>query len=223
MGALAFQFIELLRAKLKAEVGRDRLGAILGENLRRSKAFVSGLTTFRYLLREGLKEHDVLVDYGCGTLRVGVHAIKYLAPGAYWGLEIDEAILANGCKLVGPKLMAKKVPNLRVISQASLEEVASMKPALICSFKVMTRVPPAELGTYISNIIALIGASGKAIIQSKWSDDQTFQFSGQHWAHSLLTIRELIALNGGRLAIIGQRDWQSRQLAGKAVMLRIEA
>jgi len=61
--------------------------------MHRYKRWSSGRWAFSQLLSEGLKPDDVLVDYGCGTLRMGLHAIRYLAPGNYWGLDINEKVL----------------------------------------------------------------------------------------------------------------------------------
>ena len=47
------------------------------------------------LIARGLRPDDLVVDYGCGTLREGVHLIRYLAKGRYIGLDIDERILTR--------------------------------------------------------------------------------------------------------------------------------
>jgi hypothetical protein len=49
-----------------------------------------GRLQFDFLLRQGLRPHDVLLDVGCGSLRGGVHLIRYLEPRHY--LEIDKRI-----------------------------------------------------------------------------------------------------------------------------------
>jgi hypothetical protein len=66
------------------------------------------------------------VDYGCGTLRMGVHAIRLLERGRYWGFDIDQALLDEGARLIGSE-MGKKAPNLRVISASSVREAAQAK------------------------------------------------------------------------------------------------
>ena len=60
----------------------------------------AGTHFFKWLVELGLKPEHTLADYGCGTLRVGVHAIKYLEPGRYWGLEVSREFLEEGRKLV---------------------------------------------------------------------------------------------------------------------------
>jgi hypothetical protein len=53
------------------------------------------------LIVYGLKPEDTCVDHGCGALRIGLHAIRYLERGAYWGLDIEEFLLDEGREEVG--------------------------------------------------------------------------------------------------------------------------
>src|ERR1700750_1408954 len=46
-----------------------------------------GATQFRLLTTLGLREHNSLLDFGCGSLRAGRLFISYLLPGRYYGLE----------------------------------------------------------------------------------------------------------------------------------------
>lgn len=55
-----------------------------------------GRKQFDFLVAEGLKPDDRLLDVGCGSLRGGVHFVRYLAAGCYHGLDIDARLLAAG-------------------------------------------------------------------------------------------------------------------------------
>ena len=187
--------------------------------MHRYKRWSSGRWAFSQLLSEGLKPDDVLVDYGCGTLRMGLHAIRYLAPGNYWGLDINEKVLEYASTLASP--LAKL--HLRIISPASVEEALLAKPALLCSFDVIQQCDPSGLDEYFSNILKIIGTSGTGIIKAKWSETNTFRFGqGRHFAHSINRIGELVSLKGGRLNIVRETDWCSLEgEMGKAGLLRI--
>jgi ubiquinone/menaquinone biosynthesis C-methylase UbiE len=47
-------------------------------------------------VREGLKPSHKFLDIGCGSLRGGVNFIKYLNSGNYFGLDINESLIAAG-------------------------------------------------------------------------------------------------------------------------------
>lgn len=55
-----------------------------------------GKLQFEYLLTQGLKPSDRFLDVGCGSLRGGVHFIRYLDDGNYYGLDINEQLLEAG-------------------------------------------------------------------------------------------------------------------------------
>jgi SAM-dependent methyltransferase len=49
-----------------------------------------------FLVAEGLRPEHVLIDIGCGALRAGVHLIRYLEPGNYYGIDINPSLLRAG-------------------------------------------------------------------------------------------------------------------------------
>lgn len=55
-----------------------------------------GRLQFDSLCKAGLKPHHRLVDVGCGSLRGGVHFIPYLAPGHYFGTDVNESLITAG-------------------------------------------------------------------------------------------------------------------------------
>ena len=144
----------------------------------------------------GLRPGDSCVDYGCGN-RVGIHAINYLGKGAYWGLDISDFLLGEGCKLIGETLWQEKQPHLRTISDASVAEAAAAKPSLLFSEKVLIHVHPDELEQYFGNVLRIIGLSGQAIIRGKWNDKRTIKYSSMSWAHSISTIKNLVSAQAG--------------------------
>jgi SAM-dependent methyltransferase len=55
-----------------------------------------GKLQFDFLVDEGLTPEHYLLDIGCGSLRGGVHFIKYLAPGHYFGIDRSTKLIAAG-------------------------------------------------------------------------------------------------------------------------------
>jgi SAM-dependent methyltransferase len=55
-----------------------------------------GEAQFDFLVGEGLEPEHHLLDVGCGSLRAGVHFVRYLELGHYCGMEKDPRILDGG-------------------------------------------------------------------------------------------------------------------------------
>jgi len=194
---------EFYAQRKKGQMDSGAAQSTFGTDLKSGRTFeASGVSIFRDLVGFGLKPSDACVDYGCGTLRIGQHLIRYLAPGQYWGLDIADWLLEDGKNLIGAQLAAEKNPQLRVISREAVLEAAAAKPAMLFSAKVMQHVHPSELAEYFENIMTVIGTWGQAIIDSKWSDGETVQYRVNGWAHSMPTIRDLVAQKGGRMEIL---------------------
>lgn len=66
---------------------------------------------FNLLTYLGLREHHVLLDIGCGSLRAGKLFIPYLLPGNYYGIEPEQWLLNDGiCYEIGQSQIALKRP-----------------------------------------------------------------------------------------------------------------
>ena len=178
----------------------------LGANLKKAEFGDSGVGLFRKIVALGLKPDHTLADYGCGTLRIGVHAMAYLEPGHYWGLEVSQDFLDEGRELIGPELIEEKRPHLHAISPQSVAEAAAASPDMVISTKVFNHVHPDELATYFHNIMQLVGSSGKAYITGKWSEGEIVQHKARSWTHSLSSMKRLVAGEGGKIEIVEQGD-----------------
>lgn len=55
-----------------------------------------GATQFSLLFLLGMREHHRLLDFGCGSLRLGRLAIPYLRPGGYFGVEPEAWLVEEG-------------------------------------------------------------------------------------------------------------------------------
>jgi SAM-dependent methyltransferase len=178
----------------------------LGGKLRAGPFEVAGLGMFKSLLDYGLKEHDICVDYGCGTMRVGLHVVKYLGRARYWGFDISPRLLEEARALIGENVVSEKAPHLHIISGASVAEAAAAKPDMLFSHRVLPHVHPEDLSEYLQNIMAIISVRGQAIIDGKWSDGGTLQYKPGSWAHSESALRELVARMGGRIDIVSEKE-----------------
>jgi hypothetical protein len=74
-----------------------------------------GRLQFDFMLAQGLRPEDVLLDIGCGSLRAGVLLVPYLNKGNYLGIEKEQLLLECGvAEELGATLCREKEPELVV-------------------------------------------------------------------------------------------------------------
>jgi hypothetical protein len=203
-------FLEIAQSHL----ARGLSHPTLGHNLSGGAFATSGQKTFPSLARRyGIEPDDTCVDYGCGTLRVGVHAIRYLNPSRYWGMDISTFFLAQGLELIGNELALKKFPNLRVISPATIAEAAAAKPKFLFSVNVLLHIHPSEISEFFANILSIIRCNGLAVVAGQWTEGRTIQVARQSWIHSEADLRKAVQSAGGH-AIFVTRSSYGRRIRG---------
>ena len=75
-----------------------------------------GILQFNFLVERGLKPEDFLLDIGCGSLRGGIHFIKYLIEGHYYGIDKNDKMLSAAQQIEIPKhQLQNKNPILRMM------------------------------------------------------------------------------------------------------------
>jgi len=71
-----------------------------------------GKHQFEFLLSQGLQPDSRMLDVGCGTLRGGIHFIRYLEPGGYAGIDPESRFLGIGRRLLQKEQLESKSPTL---------------------------------------------------------------------------------------------------------------
>jgi SAM-dependent methyltransferase len=97
-----------------------------------------------FLQSVGLEPDDRLLDFGCGSLRFGSEAIRYLKPGRYVGADISGAVMSAAAKRLDDAVMGCKDPRLVVNDDCSLEFLADPVD-IIWAHSVVTHLPPDDL------------------------------------------------------------------------------
>lgn len=155
--------------------------ASLGPNISEESA-QKAIESFNYLLSQGIRREDVVVDYGCGTMRIGRHLVDYLNKGNYIGMDLDQRLLDVGLELLDPNTRIEKEPTLTPISPKTLREVAAKIPGFVFAKGVLQHVPPDGLASFFSNI-ASIGSRSLILIAIKHSE-KSRRLSDRSWIYS---------------------------------------
>ena len=95
---------------------------------------------------------DVVVDYGCGSLRIGKFFINYLNKNNYYGLDVTNIFYNLGLKRLDNRLIKNKKPNLYEINSKILKEISNKKIKIVYSIAVLIHIPPHELKSFLRNI-----------------------------------------------------------------------
>jgi SAM-dependent methyltransferase len=66
-----------------------------------------------FLIERGLRPEHRLLDLGCGSLRAGLHLVRYLEPGHYYGIDASDELLAAGRYELERHGLADRSPTLR--------------------------------------------------------------------------------------------------------------
>ena len=76
-----------------------------------------GRIQFEFLRSRGLRPSSYLMDVACGSLRLGVHAIPFLDPGHYLGIEKEESLVKAGLEVeLDPAVRAERRPVIVISS-----------------------------------------------------------------------------------------------------------
>lgn len=77
----------LSREQIESGLHRQKVGGAWDE---------IGPLQLSFLRESGLSASDRLLDVGCGALRGGVHFVRYLDDGRYFGMDVESSLLDAG-------------------------------------------------------------------------------------------------------------------------------
>ncbi len=196
-------FAKYYADSIERKLDKGRPHKTLGKHAfsRENVLFSQGDRTTQFA-REGRDKYDylknyvgspnaVIVDYGCGSLRIGQHFIRSQAPHKYWGLDVTDRFYRDGLALLDQSEVNAKRPELLRIDTSSLAAVRAASPDLVYSVAVMKHVPHSELETYWRNILGLLGAGATAVVFADVADFE-MRTAAKNWAYPQHVILALI-------------------------------
>ena len=110
-----------------------------------------GKWQFHFLVSQGLKPSDVLLDAGCGSLRLGQFVIPYLDKSNYCGFDRERFLLKNG---VESELLESisdiKMLNLKCTSKFEIVEFPSFNYCIAQS--LVSHLNQSDLDLFLKKI-----------------------------------------------------------------------
>jgi 2-polyprenyl-3-methyl-5-hydroxy-6-metoxy-1,4-benzoquinol methylase len=113
------------------------------------------------LLMAGLRPGDTLLDFGCGTGRLAVHAIPWLQGGRYIGIDISETMLAHARVLIDEKVPSPPC-SIEFVHQTTPEfSLPDKSVDMICAFSVFTHMEHEDTYRYLRAARRIIKDEGR--------------------------------------------------------------
>lgn len=111
-----------------------------------------GKLQFDFLVENGLKPSDVLLDIACGSLRAGIHFIPYLQQGHYLGIDKESSLIELGLRNeLGEELLASQKPEF-VISDCFEFNKFSKEANFAIAQSLFTHLPPKMIIKCLLNL-----------------------------------------------------------------------
>jgi SAM-dependent methyltransferase len=183
--------MERMAQKLKTGASHPTLGANIQGHADWWEAGISSFT--HYVKQFDITPADRMVDYGCGSLRVGAHFIRYLDPGHYFGLELASGLYELGQEVIGEALLAQKRPRFGLIETDAVDEAAAFGADIVYSTAVAFHVHPDELALYHANLLKLTAKPGARLIFDTKISHAPFRYRERAWAWPMPMYLDVLA------------------------------
>ena len=167
----------------------------LGRNIAKHEDWWdAGVSTFdRYRNQFSIRKNSKVVDYGCGSLRVGGHFIRFLDPGCYFGLDLARGLYEIGQDVLGPQMLAEKAPRFGTVESEALDEAVAFGADFVFSTSVAFHVHPDEMPLYHDNLVKLTAKPGAVLVFDTKISERPLRYRERAWAWPLQTYLEALA------------------------------
>ena len=178
----------------------------------------AGKLILAHLIREGLRPDHTLVDYGCGSLRIGRHLVGYLQPDRYLGADVTERFYREGLANLDAELRETKRPRFQAIDAVWPREASAPPPDFVISIGVLIHVPRGELGEYLDRVAALTGPTTRAYV-SFFDAERHERLSEMTWTWPAERLLAAARARGLAAAVQDLPDWPLAQDRRKRLLV----
>lgn len=118
-----------------------------------------GRLQFEFLVAEGLQPQHAFLDLGCGVLRGGLHFVRHLDPGNYYGVDISQDMIVGAHREVEGAGLTDRRPNLRVSESFDVDFGRPIDFGIAQS--VFTHLPWNSIFHAAANVSAVLAPGGR--------------------------------------------------------------
>lgn len=134
-----------------------------------------GALQLRIMRSAGLEPRHRFLDVGAGSLRGGLHFVRYLEAGNYWGTDLSSILLEAGRRNLVRAGLTAKMPNLSIANDFRFAELDGQLFDYALAFGVFTDVPAESVRECLANLGELLVPNGIFLA--------TFAMNSQYSAH----------------------------------------
>eukprot|EP00928_Gymnodinium_smaydae_P073475 TRINITY_DN56674_c0_g1_i1.p1 TRINITY_DN56674_c0_g1~~TRINITY_DN56674_c0_g1_i1.p1 ORF type:complete len:295 (-),score=36.79 TRINITY_DN56674_c0_g1_i1:330-1214(-) len=124
---------------------------------------VVGRQQLVFLKLRGMGRSSRLLDIGCGCLRGGVNFVRYLNPGLYYGMDLNDNLLRLGYeKEIMALGLTPKLPRGNLLASDSCEASKfGVKFDFMFSYSLWSHMVLGEIDTCLDNVMLGLAPHGK--------------------------------------------------------------
>lgn len=156
-----------------------------------------GELQFQFLKQMGLEPEHSMLDIGCGTLRGGRFAIRYLGDSNYTGIDISPACIDAAKRLVDEEGLDDKQPNL-IHNESKAMNFDDMKDEnfdYILAQSVFTHLPDTIIAECFANVGKVMTEESRFYF-TYFQSDVPEQISIKDFSYPWSFFQELAEKNG---------------------------
>lgn len=142
--------IELSEDEIEKGMHRGLVGGLWDE---------LGKLQLEFMINQGLKSSNTLLDIGCGSLRGGIKFIDYLEQGKYFGVDINSSLLCAGKKEIERHQLSHKSAIL--IESDSFDSGLELKFDFILAVSLFTHLPVNYIDECLYRVKSQLAENGK--------------------------------------------------------------
>lgn len=123
-----------------------------------------GQLELEVLKSEGLKPTDTLVDLGCGSGRLAVHAIPALTGGRYVGIDIAQSMLDEARKRVEETVPDAPCRISWIHQTTPVFELEADSVNMVCAFSVINHMEHEDAYLYLKEALRIVRPGGRFVV-----------------------------------------------------------
>lgn len=176
--------------KLVDEKGKH---TTIGANIQSSKSWKkAGIKHFKQLVEKGnITESSRVLDYGCGSLRIGQHFISFLNSGCYMGIDVTDDFIQMGLDMMDNQVVAEKVPVFGFVdSDDDIDRAVEFAPDFLFAHGVHFHIHPDELDRFYANVSRIAHRKNALFVFKAQIADTPTRYHQRGWAWPLETLQE---------------------------------